>query len=313
MKLNDVTGIGVKDLGTRVNLVATLPSAVVAIGVLFLVLSGAPSHSLDFDRALRTLKGLGGTELSLLIIALICVVLVTYPLQLSLVRMLEGYGGSRSPLALLRWASLRYHRHRWDRLNGIAEDEDVADSDRRAAAAARLLYDYPNRDALMPTKLGNVLRAAEIRAGSRYGIDAIVAWPRLLPSVSADLRAALDDQRNQLDIACRFCVMLFAGAVITAGLLATEGPWSALTAAPLVLSMIAYQSAVAAARAYGETIKAAFDLHRFSLLEQMHLPMPVNRNAEVAFNNTLYLFLRQGAPVNLCYEHPGYTRDNTLS
>lgn len=306
MKLGDVTGIGVKDLGTRVNFVTTLPSLLVAVGVLLLVWSGAPSNPPDLARAVDELKGLNATEVALLILALICLVLVTHPLQLALVRLLEGYGAPKSPLAPVRWLLLQYHRYRWDKLNGVANDQAATDSD-RLAAETRLWHDYPGRGALLPTRLGNVLRAAEIRAGSRYGIDAIVAWPRLLPLVSADLRAALDDQRNQLDIACRFCVTLFAGAVITAGLLVTQGPWLALALIPLALSLTSYQSAVAAARAYGESIKAAFDLHRFALLAQMHLPLPADRNTEITANEKLYLFLRQGVPINLGYEHPENT------
>jgi len=39
----------------------------------------------------------------------------------------------------------------------------------------------------------------------------------------------------------------------------------------------------------------------------MHLPLPADRNAEIAANEKLYLFLRQGVPDNLIYEHPENT------
>jgi hypothetical protein len=303
MDLSDVTGLGVKDLGPRVNLVTTLPSLVVSAGVFLLIWSGAPSHHPDPDRAVHTLAGLSGAETALLVVVLISAVLLTHPLQLSAVRLLEGYGSPRSVLQPLRRKLLDRHVTRREGLAKTASDLEASPDDRQAAAI-KLIYDYPSADAVMATKLGNILRAAENTPRTRYGIDAIVAWPRLMPFVSDELRAALCDQRNQLDVACRFCVMLALGALVSAGLLIRQGPWLALPLAPLALSFLAYQSAVVAARAYGESIKAAFDLHRFALLTQMHLPLPADIAAEKAFNTRLYGMLLQGAPVNLTYEHP---------
>ena len=132
-----------------------------------------------------------------------------------------------------------------------------------AASELRLL---PPREHVMPTQLGNALRAAEVRAGEPYGLDAVVAWPRLYPLLSDPVRAVVDGQRDALDVNARFCAVFGAAAAISAALLVTHGWWLLVAAGWLVLSWLAYRATVAAALAYGEAIRTAVDLHRFTLL-----------------------------------------------
>jgi hypothetical protein len=58
---------------------------------------------------------------------------------------------------------------------------------------------YPNKDRLLPTALGNILRAGEDITTDRYGLDAVVVWPRLYPLLPKELKSILNDLRNQLD------------------------------------------------------------------------------------------------------------------
>jgi len=158
-----------------------------------------------------------------------------------------------------------------------------------------------------------VLRAAEHRAGSRYGLEAVTIWPRLYPVLGDRTTAVLDDLRNQLDLAARFCVTFLAAAVIAAAFLVPHGWWLTTAAGALLLAHISYRSALTAAAAYGQAIQAAVDLHRFDLLHALHLPLPANLTGEIQANEQLSEFLRQpleyvyaltnGQGLDFTYEH----------
>ena len=60
---------------------------------------------------------------------------------------------------------------------------------------------------------------------------------------------------------------------------------------------------MAAAIDYGESIRTAVDLHRFTLLEALHLPLPATLDEERALNAKLSRFLLQGVPLDATYEH----------
>lgn len=146
---------------------------------------------------------------------------------------------------------------------------------------------------MLPTMLGNVLRSSEGRAGSRYGLDAIIVWPRFYPILSNKVTAVLDDLRDQLDLAARFCVMFGVATMISIVFLAADGWWLTAAAVTLAGSLLSYRAALAAAAAYGQALEAAFDLHRFDLLTALHLPLPADLIGEVPANQELSRFLRQ--------------------
>ena len=73
---------------------------------------------------------------------------------------------------------------------------------------------------------------------------------------------------------------------------------------PLAVAVVSYRSAEAAALAYGEAVRAAFDLHRFELLTQLHFALPATGVDEVKFNRKLTRFWLQGVPMaDVGYEH----------
>jgi hypothetical protein len=299
----DLIGIG-RDIGARFALVGLLPGVVLALFVLALLWSGAPGDAPDLDRILDEARELDAWAGGFLFLGLLVAAIVVQPLQLGLVRWLEGYWPRVArPLAARR-------RERYERRVAALEattaprrkpltGEELA-SMSVAAAELRLL---PPREHVMPTRLGNALRAAEVRAGEPYGLDAVVAWPRLYPLLSDPVRAVVDGQRDALDVNARFCAVFAAAAVISAALLVTHGPWLLVPAGCLALAWLAYRAAVSAATAYGESIRAAVDLQRFTLLEALHLPLPATAEDERALNARLSRFLLQGVPLDAPYQH----------
>jgi hypothetical protein len=162
------------------------------------------------------------------------------------------------------------------------------------AAARRLERSFPAEDELMPTQLGNVLRAGENRAGGRYGLLTVVTWPRLYPLLPEKTAGIVDDQRDQLDLASRFCVVCLLGAAVSLGLLVTHGWWLLVPAAALALGWISYRAAIAAALQYAVGLETAYDLHRVELLRALHLRLPTDSTSERKTNEALSTFLLQG-------------------
>jgi hypothetical protein len=296
----DLIGLG-RDIGARFALVGLLPGLVLALFVLALLWSGAPGDAPDLALILDEARTLDAWAGAFLFLGLLVAAIVLQPLQLGLVRWLEGYW----PRPLADRGRAKYERRvaaleatTAPRRKPLTAEELASMSE--AAAELRLL---PPREHVMPTRLGNALRAAEVRAGEPYGLDVVVAWPRLYPLLSDPVRAVVDGQRDALDVNARFCAVFAAAAVISVALLVTHGPWLLVPAGCLVLAWLAYRAAVSAATAYGESIRAAVDLHRFTLLEALHLPLPATPEAERALNAGLSRFLLQGVPLDAPYEH----------
>jgi hypothetical protein len=303
-------GIGAKDLGIRFNLIGTLPSAALVLFILAAAWSGAPGDRPDLDRVVTRAQELGADEAALLAVGVLVVSLLLHPLQGSLVRLLEGYWGTSQLAGIVARPLTERHERRRSQLDDRAElrvepgKEITAEARQRVGSAfwrRRMLYaDGP----LLPTLLGNVLRAAERRAGERYGLDTVVVWPRLYPLLSEGLREALADARNQLDMAARFCLTFGLGTIASVAFFAAHGWWLAVAAGMLALAWLSYRGAVGAALSYGNLIEAAFDLQRFDLLEALHQPLPVDLADERRANADLSTFLRgQGFLVNLRYDH----------
>ncbi|MCY7392227.1 MAG: hypothetical protein LH647_12305 [Leptolyngbyaceae cyanobacterium CAN_BIN12] len=144
---------------------------------------------------------------------------------------------------------------------------------------------------LMPTRLGNILRAAEHKPLAKYGLDAIVCWSRLwllLPdAVKKDLQAA----RADLNTAARvwlwsllFCGWAFVGVSLWAA-------WSLLFG--LLSAWFAYGWALDAASTYGELIEAAFDLHRHLLYQSSRWNLPADPAIEHRVGQELTQYLRR--------------------
>ncbi len=62
------------------------------------------------------------------------------------------------------------------------------------------LYYPPERVDIMPTRLGNVLKAAEMSVWQRYRLDAVLAWPRLQSAIPPEFAEPLRDAKTSLDL-----------------------------------------------------------------------------------------------------------------
>lgn len=186
---------------------------------------------------------------------------------------------------------------RWRRRKHLARQATLGTD---AAAFARWHADYPLRSAsVMPTRLGNILRAAECHALDRYGINAIVVWPRLYLLVPDSFTAAMAAAKTPFDLMAVIGVLAAAFTVAGTTVAAVMLPWYvalACTAGGLLVCGLAYEGAVQAARPYAQLIRAAFDVHRGLLLDAIGLRRPRTYSEELGQWQQLSHLWLQGVP-----------------
>jgi hypothetical protein len=150
---------------------------------------------------------------------------------------------------------------------------------------------------LMPTRLGNLLRAAERQPLNKYGLDAIICWSRLWMLLPDPVKKDLQEARADLNTAVRVWLwsLLFCSWAVLAILPTSvnlQATW------PLLLGLLsgwfAYHWALAAASLYGELIEAAFDLHRNLLYQAINWRKPDDPNEERRVGQDLTNYLWRG-------------------
>jgi len=194
----------------------------------------------------------------------------------AMTRLLEGYWRWRWVNATLgklgRW-------HEAKRRTSLAAD----------ATELGYLHGYlafpPDPDPVLPTRLGNALRAAESYPGDkeRWGLDAAFWWPRLYLILPDSARDQVDNARAALD---QLVVLTILSAAFGAGSLALSCAGLNLAvglccaAGALLLSRCSYLAAVTAAGVFGELVRSSYDLFRGDLLGKLGWPMPPTLHAE---------------------------------
>lgn len=162
----------------------------------------------------------------------------------------------------------------------------------------QLFYCFPSRaDHLMPMRLGNVLRAAEDYSRSAYGMDSVFLWPRLWPLLPEAIQKDIDESVTPMVAMLNFSTLIMLAGLGSMVYLGQMGQWhQGLTVfvGCIVLAMISYWSAVAQAQSYGEKIRSAVDLYRFSLLKSLHQSLPKNLSMEDELWKQLMLWLYNG-------------------
>jgi hypothetical protein len=230
--------------------------------------------------------------------------------QTGLTRLYEGYW-DRMPL-LGWWGRVRrfFYQSVWDYLEGeierlaikidelesnVPNGEMVAQRKERKRKAGELrdqlgtlerqwfLFLPSERASVMPTRLGNILRASEFYPLKRYNLDSVVSWPRLQSLLPKEFAEGLRDAKANLDLLLVVTTLagIFAlGWELGLGIFTARWDLFLLASLGWLLALAGYFAALQAARSYGELIKAAFDLHRWELLKALHLKLPESYQEE---------------------------------
>ncbi|MGH3209391.1 MAG: hypothetical protein ACRDNO_16685 [Trebonia sp.] len=203
-------------------------------------------------------------------VAVIVLAVIVGTRVVAMTRLLEGY---------LRWAWADATLGKLGRSRERKRRARLAQDKSELAYLRGYLAFPPEPSPLLPTRLGNALRAAESYPGDeqRWGLDAVFWWPRLYLILPDSARAQVDDARAALDQLV-VLTMLSAGFGIVAIALSAAGlnPAVGLSCAggALLLSRACYLAAVSAATVLGDLVRSCYDLFRGDLLTRLGWQVP---------------------------------------
>lgn len=337
MSLSGIVGQGINELGIRFNIVGLIPTSFLFVFILslFLLWSDKPSPVPDWNVLIQTIDDIGIEEGVLLVILLLLFSLILHPLQLPLMRVLEGYWGNSIPARTMAKFGRSIELSRFKKQHELARTD--------AEGFFTFRQRFPNENRLLPTSLGNILRAAEDLVYTKYSLEAVAVWPIIYPILSDASKAIIDSQRNQLDMTIRLCAifvicsvissLFFLGIIVSA--IETDifysymiqtaneenilGPLTIITASLVILitysfwllfpismgilAWLTYKAALSAARSYGKSINTAFDLHRFELLKSLHFRLPKSLPSEKSQNAEISEFFVRGKDYKFTYDN----------
>lgn len=213
--------------------------------------------------------------------------LVLSGLYYPILRIVEGYPlherREKRGVALLHRALVSCQKRRFDALVSVRGQQERSPK-RTAAAWALDRYFPPSRETLLPTRFGNAVAAFERYSLSRWGLDAIPAWPRIQSLLTSQEQDLLSASEGDVAFFVNLGVVgLILGLVLVGGEIAYPAhswPARAVYLIPFALGYIAYRCSVGAAVRWGSSVRASIDLHRLSFYEKLGLRRPATLSEE---------------------------------
>ena len=209
------------------------------------------------------------------------------------IRLLEGYEppGLGWLFAWVRGSSTKHWNRMSQRFKELADRYEKASSIERheyARLHLELSTLWPaNAEDLMPTRIGNMLRAAETRAAERYGLDLAVVWPAFWLVLPEEAQGRLVETQE---------MMIDAVTLMLWALLASVAwcPLSAWTPLALVVALIGYLRLRSATKGFAAAISACIDVYRLRLYAELRLPPPKGPAAERTTGLLVTQFVLEG-------------------
>ncbi|MCX7682357.1 MAG: hypothetical protein N2508_10440 [Anaerolineae bacterium] len=225
----------------------------------------------------------------------------------------------------LLWWRLKYHRARFDRVYSreaarqlVCLQRDyprITDPTERRSFEAEIrrreeellrekdaldvLLWYPHKkENLLPTRLGNILRASEDYGRTHYGLDSILIWPRLLDLIPPEYREALDDARSSLEFLLNCSLLTWIFALECGLVLALNQQWGDLiwTVILFAAGYGMYSAAIPVAQVYADLVRSTIDRFRLPLLQAMGVSLPIPLEHERYLWQRFNRFLLFGNP-----------------
>jgi hypothetical protein len=141
-----------------------------------------------------------------------------------------------------------------------------------------------NLKRLLPTRFGNIIRAAEDHAYSRWGLDHIAVWPRVDPLLNEREQELHSNARSDLF----FYVNSALGSIVIGVVLVIDqavygrlsGAVNLVYAIPFALAYVLYRMSLSAAEGWGLEMRASVDLHHLDLYDKLGVRRPLTPEDE---------------------------------
>lgn len=283
-----------KALGKSFFLGAFLPA-------LFLVANATGMVELAIDGSIITEQTGFALLVPLCLAGAFLIATVFWSLNISVVRFYEGY-------PILRWQFLRrgFQSQRdklYEEIAALRMKLETQPSQQGSHEDLLRLTDlqvkaevqYPPRSAeVLPTKLGNVIRAFEYYPATRYCIETITVWPRLVAVLPENRVDAINAEKSLMDFWLNLSLVL-----PISGLFWALAMWYAGISWPFLISVfiggvllgyLAYRAAIPSAVAWGYEVRTAFDLYRDDLLRKLGLQRPASVSKERSLWHRIFWF-----------------------
>lgn len=213
----------------------------------------------------------------------------------SIIRLYEGYPLQRFPL--FRFL-IRRQRRQWHKLNlrleGLKSEYFKTIEGINPSRATAMIPEItqlqdqvnnlfpPDPESVLPTRLGNAIRAFEYYANQRYKIDPITIWPRLLAVLPKEFLDEIEDVSNSFNFLVNIVLMVqISGLLLLVASAYNTSYWPLLGAfTSFIVSYLLYRAAISRAIAWGFMFNTAFDLYRRDLLKQFGFSPPSNIEEE---------------------------------
>lgn len=222
---------------------------------------------------------------------------VLYNVNYTLVRLLEGYPWARSLYG--HWRRGIYvarHVRLTDQIQALvallASETPILPDPERTALLERQLGTFriqlgttypPAPQNVLPTRLGNIIRAFETYPGTAYGLDGVIIWPALVAVMAKDELEVVNESRTSFDFTVQLTVLAATFGIFSSGyglaIGLTTSPQASLpfflaTVLAGALTLIAYQMACVAAMNWGVDVRRAVDLNRHALWARFGVKEP---------------------------------------
>jgi hypothetical protein len=181
---------------------------------------------------------------------------------------------------------------------------------RKDAARQILYYHYPDsadhEADIVPTLLGNTIASFESYPFDRYGIDAVIMWPRIVPILQEEeFIPFVENEKTVFDFLLNLAFLVLLLAIEVGFFIPRQSPMKGLVGSTILvlIAYILYRAEVISAVNWGGTIAVAFDLYRDHLRNLLHLRKPISLDQEQKdWRNLSRFYIRGGSFEDFVYE-----------